>query len=133
ELSLLNKGLTFCPNTRMPNAYQVEVDLLRFERNLLLKDHFYQTNNLSEESTANNTCRSINDICKRKSTFFPTHKTLEIKNFITNVRKDALHELNNRPSNYKCNITRYEKRALDALINDDTIQIKPADKGGAIV
>ena len=40
EMSLLKKGLTFCPATRSLNRVQLEADLHEFYRRLRLRDYF---------------------------------------------------------------------------------------------
>ena len=41
EISLLNKGLNFCPSTKQPNKEQLLDDLYFFCRKLKLKEYFY--------------------------------------------------------------------------------------------
>ena len=74
EIALLSKGLSFCPNIKRPNYYQTQVDLLKFERHLTLKEYFNSTSNPSNEVPSENNMRDPKTICKSKSTFTPECK-----------------------------------------------------------
>ena len=48
ELSVLRKGLTFCPTPGEPDMGELRRDLDKFHRNLKLKSHFEKTQNKGE-------------------------------------------------------------------------------------
>ena len=49
EISLLNKGLNFCPSTKEPNKEQLLNDLYFFCRKLKLKEYFYCGDNITDK------------------------------------------------------------------------------------
>src|SRR5690606_3811800 len=96
EISLLNKGLTFCPNNKKPTKYRTLVDITNLERKLMLKQFFHKENSEVDEfnlaPNESTRTRSIKDICNKESNFIPGIKETNISNFIKNTRKCALEE-----------------------------------------
>ncbi|XP_073412618.1 uncharacterized protein [Dendrobates tinctorius] len=141
ELSVLQKGLSFCP-TPPWDKFQLSQDLQNFFRKIRLKTHFGL-----EPVTPGNRAPPIggNPIpdlsisslgLRNPSNFSPPHTFHAVEAFIDVVQKDieyilAEHEKGLLPTH--SNITPIERQAIDSLKNNKSIIIKPADKGGAIV
>ncbi|XP_045178135.2 uncharacterized protein LOC123538232 [Mercenaria mercenaria] len=126
ELSLLSKGLSFVPTRHRVDMTKIHSDLAEWERRMRLKEYFHDkedtyTVDLDEEPWCE----------KKKSEFTPEpgrDKYLdayieEVKNAIVN----GIHD--------KCtsNLSKSERKAMKALLNDNNIIIRPADKGSGIV
>jgi len=136
DIDLLDKGLSFIPTCNSMPLFKFYDAQNRLIRNLKIKDYFSN--------------RSDKDYDYRKKNFTPASNwtppdhhvgqaTLDtIQHIVTNtettLNKFKIHQnrfviFNNR----RCNLTHSEKIALNDISNDDSIIIKPADKGGATV
>uniref|UniRef100_A0A8C5QJ44 Reverse transcriptase domain-containing protein n=1 Tax=Leptobrachium leishanense TaxID=445787 RepID=A0A8C5QJ44_9ANUR len=126
QTKLLKKGLKYAPTSHM-DIFSVYIDLQKFKKNICLKKYF-----------AKNPIERVNTMqfyqhtpLKEKSTFYP--KSLisqEISTFEQMVMTD-LGKL--KTSTKRDNLTKKEKGALKELASNETMEIKPADKGGGIV
>ncbi len=117
EIKLLKRGLKFCP-TPSNNIPELQKDVQEFDRKLRLLDFF---DGVDENDVS---------LVRNKSNFVPPkskdeHLELYLKT-ISTCRKQKVNVK-------KSNISYREQKALQNLMNDDTIIIKEADKGGAIV
>ncbi|CAJ0958904.1 unnamed protein product [Ranitomeya imitator] len=141
ELSLLQKGLSFCPTSGW-NAFQLEKDLQRFYRSIRLKTHFALSPGNRDQTTSQlgGTARSDISITtlglRVPSQFQPPRSHHATETFIELVDREIKllsheHRLGFYPSHP--NLSRSEKVALRSLRDNKQIIIKPADKGGAIV
>ena len=130
HLSLLDKGLTYCP-TPLPNhpCHSLQ-DTLLFNRRLRLTHHFLPTD--QRPSPVNPTTQDPYQLSKPSSGWTPPPgKNLYIDSFIGNFTNHVLHlDHSDQPIS---NLTQGELLALKDLSQDTSIIIKPADKGGAIV
>src|SRR5690606_5738047 len=95
EEALLLKGLTFCPNYKKPSYYQLQVDLLRFERKLSLREYFSSDSVAESDLEASAVANPIPDsyqrvkaVCKKSSNFMPECKDPNLKSYIKSVRTD---------------------------------------------
>ena len=106
EISLLSKGLKFCPTPNSVDKWDIKEDLEKFGRILRLK--WYYRND--------------------KQTFDPN--PLWPKSF--SQTEEKLLSLTEIKLTYY-NLTRAEQEAMYNLKNDQSIVIKEADKGSAVV
>ena len=122
--------------------YNVHHDLWEFFRRLRLRAHFFdETPTPPTQNTITNyfshTSENSKEIdlkrFKPKSTWEPPDQSRDpvLKTFCKSVQ-DEVGRFKPREPRYK-NITLDEKNAIKALQNDQTIVIKKADKGSAIV
>jgi len=123
EISLLSKGLGFCPTPRSIDDLQLNQDLEQFCRRMRLKDFFFDKDDKADDTTAYNPF-------KPKSTWNPPKRNYKLEQFLDSVCKDIKSiKFNNRVDN----LSSEERQALRSLRNNQQIVIKPADKGSAVV
>ena len=146
EISLLKRGLKFCPTPPCPDPGQAREDLSTLHRRMRLMA-FYEDNPLdtsriarpnsslvlAEASTPRPSNLPFKDSkFKNPSTWRGPIGPANLEAFIAS----NLVDYNNRPV-YKApdkkNLTRAEAKCIKGLKNDTSIVIKPADKGAAIV
>ena len=130
EVSVLAKGLNYCPIPGEPVLGEKYEDLERFHNNLRWKHHF-------SSQTPTKPGTSLEELVKRSNIFRPTTGpkappgSSVLETFI------ILNEIELTKSTTICpkqhNLTRAEKDAVSTLAKDNEIVIKPADKGGAVV
>ena len=127
ELSLLSKGLSFCPTPPKPDAFKMEMDLEDFYRRLRLKD-FYHSDSEDAE-------RPPLDPFKPKKKRGTPHVNREpaLETYIQAVNEGAQEAT---PGRRRDNLTRDERMALTLLkhrVAKSQVVIKPADKRSATV
>ena len=131
EISLLNKGLNFCPSTKEPNKEQLLDDLYLFCRKLKLKEYFYSGDNITDRIQQEERCDLNTKLPNRY--FNPNHETpLNLQRYISLVKKEVT-ELLKKPSYEQPNLTSDERLTLRYLSENCNLTIKAADKGGRIV
>ena len=124
-ISLLSKGLNFCPTPDYPDLLDLEVNVREFIRLLLLRDNFC----FNDDSTPDYLVKKTGETIPNDS------KDMLLNGVIFHIRKLS-EQLDNLPVNhaaFKSNITIEEKQALSDLKNNRDIIIKKVDKGGGIV
>ena len=136
EISLLQRGLNFCPTPGQPDPGLQKTDLDNFHRKIRLHNHFFGEDfddDILSSTPADNLYSKVpfeHQKFRPKSTFNPTGPHT-IEAFIT------ANEINfNQRPNFKPgsnNLTHGEREALNSLKKNKEIIIKPADKGGALV
>ena len=143
ELSLLERGLSFCPTPGEPDMGQLRRDLDTFHRNLRIKTFFDPTKgdmkgDLGTQNAGNNDNTSEFDTLIRNSKVLkpnrqwaPPMGPLHLESFILNNERD-LNKTFPRAPNFH-NLTREEKKGINKLTSNENVVIKPADKGGATV
>ena len=157
ELSVLNRGLNFCPTPGEPDMGNLRRDLDVFHRNLRIKTFFNETDNPSmsqnnvgssvnstQQQGAQNTqsihSKSTSDldsqvrkskVLKRNKEWSPPTGPLHLESFILTNERDLNKTFPKAPNFH--NLTRTEKVALKDLSKNSKLVIKPADKGGATV
>ena len=140
ELAVLSKGLSFVPS-QQADPFTTKVELFKFFRSVKLKAFFAKDNSpqpltaqlrTSTEPTAEVTC-SVKAF-KPKSTFVPQVLNASVNTFCRLVDQEA-SALASSAEHNKCfsNLTPPQRHALIELSNDESIVIRKADKGGAIV
>lgn len=114
---MLKHGLKFTP-TPETNEQELHVDIQEFGRKLRLKEFFADRTPENDESLVRN-----------KSPFTPPKgRDVHLDKYINTI-SDLAETTNSR----RHNISRVEKNAMKELKTDETIVVKQADKGGAIV
>ena len=117
----MSKGLTFIPTPEKFDKHQLKLDVEEFGRQVKLKLFFKDDENDFSETPA----------FRAPSTWTPDINELELEIYLS-ILEDELLQIEERGKNFS-NLTSEEREALKALVNDDQIVIKPADKGSAIV
>ena len=119
EIKLLEKGLKFTPTPKRDNEDLIK-DTEEFCRKLRLREYFQNEENEDES------------IVRNKSNFKPQpNRDKHLDNFIKCLQSSARN--NETTTHVKDNISKLEREAINSLTNVDSIIIKEADKGGAIV
>lgn len=138
ECQTLAKGLSFCPMNKM-RWFDLDLELRTFFRNVRLKSFFSDknTDTLTSNIVDNEQLHMLHlrDFgLRNKSKFNPPHNNHVIEAFIELVSKDVAL-LRHSKKNYKDanNLTYAERNVLTKLTTNESITIRPADKGGALV
>ena len=127
EISLLKKGLNFCPTPEFPDLLDLEVNLRDFIRLLSLKDNF---------GSSSNNAPIPDHLVRKTGEYLPTEsKDMFFNGVIFNIKKmsENLEKLLDKKSKIYSNISPAENKALKKLRENKNIIIKKADKGGSIV
>ena len=145
EVSLLMRGLKFCPTPPCPDPGQGREDLDKLHRNLRLKSHFEDPSLVQDEiepgASQADTRNDPNLLSpwpfkhnkfKRPSSWRGPIGPTYLEAFIASNERDYNHRANYRPPLIN-NVTTKERLALRTLMRDRSIVIKPADKGSSIV
>lgn len=122
QISLLSKGLSFVPSSGL-NVFGLKVDVFKCVRRIKLR-HFFSKNTDSASSTQASVFRA-------KSTYCPNTNNASINTFCRVVQQDIM-QMAAKPHPSPANLTQSERAALNELISDRDIVIKPADTGGGI-
>ncbi|CAJ0927892.1 unnamed protein product [Ranitomeya imitator] len=131
EISVLSKGLSFSPCSHM-DWFQLQLDLGQFFRMLKLKEWFSDKEFISKERTSELDLQRVGLL--KESNFAPTTTSSVIEAFEKVVLMDIEDLRNNASREFRHpNILKEEFMALQGLVHDDDIVIKPADKGAAVV
>ena len=140
EISILSKGLKFCPTPGYHEVSEVQSDLDRFHRQLRLKHffHFREDDNLSGSQSWGGPSSMRVDLSegfdhpkfRNKSTWQPKGpQALEAFAFSNDCQLLRQTDFR-RPRD---NLSPSERSALKKLKNLENIIIKPANKGSAVV
>ena len=126
EEDILKKGIKFSPYPAKINMYQYVQELSAFQRRMRLREFFVDTDSKEETPEWMRV--------KKKSTFTPTKgRECNLDTYLEQVTTDTLKLLRvNSDANCE-NLTGKEREALEVLRKEESIVIKPADKGGALV
>ena len=120
EVSLLSKGLKFCPTPNSADKSVSKEDLQIFGRTLRLKWHYRN----DERTFDPNPFRP-------KSKFNPSKNDAAIELYLSHIEEKLLSSTEIKHSYY--NLTREERQAMYNLKKDQSIVIKEADTGSAVV
>ena len=121
EISVLSKGLKFSPTPKELDRSQLKQDLEEYGRRLRLRWFFRE-----EESD-----REIPGGFKVPSKFNPKNVDAAIEIYLS-VLEEKLLAVKAEGSNFS-NLSTQEQEAIRNLQSDDSIVIKPADKGSGVV
>ena len=119
EISLLSKGLKFCPTVKELDRAKIKQDLESFGRRLRLKWHFRDV----EDDFARTPFRP-------KSSFNP-RGDVAIEVYLSTLEQQIM-EIHEKGSNFS-NLSAEEQEAFKSLQRDSDIIIKGADKGSGVV
>ncbi|XP_069822511.1 uncharacterized protein [Dendropsophus ebraccatus] len=134
EMSLLQKGLSFCPTPNF-DTFKLEQELNRFFRTLRLKVHFQNINTNTERPAPLGMFTLKETGLRNPSSYNPPRHHHPIETYITLVQRDITSVITNiRKGQYRLqhNFSHQERLALNSLTKDKELIIKPADKGGAM-
>ena len=130
EISLLEKGLNFCPTTTDPDKERLINDIYFFCRKLKLKEHFYSE---TDEEKPPSPQEKYETKPMKNPYYHPNMKTSPTLEKFTSLIKSETMKLLATPNRNKNNLTSEEKQALTSLKLNNDITIKQADKGGKVV
>lgn len=119
EISLLSKGLKYCPTPIHYNSITDDCDVNSFCRNLKLAEFFHEVEIQDDQS-----------VVKCKSSFNPPDTK---GSHLYNVTKSLKNNIKRKHQKKTYNISKKERSALDSLKQNKDIVIKEADKGSAVV
>ena len=109
EIELLEKGLSFVPTPEKIDKWQVKKDLEKLGRDIRLKMHYL----------------------KVPSSWTSLIRDTQLEMCLSELEEEIL-KIDETGQNYP-NLTKVEREALQDLMYDKNIVIKPADKGSSIV
>ncbi|KAL9977158.1 hypothetical protein ACROYT_G014536 [Oculina patagonica] len=125
EISLLSKGLKFCPTPEKVDVYNLRKDIREFVRQIRLREFFYCDDEVDGAFSDIPTFRNRSAWCPEKNREMAVEAYVEaLENAILSHDFETSHQRN---------LTREEQRALENLQSYDDIIIKQADKGSAVV
>ncbi len=130
EKALLSRGLGFCPKPNYVNNMELHEDMESFYRRLRLRNHFYKEVPV-DESNVSVSGNTDPPLFKKPSSWQPKKRDPVLESFVNAVASDIDSHV--PPKDRRKNLSRPEQAALDTLSNNDSIIIKPADKGSAVV
>ena len=134
QVSVLSKGLNFCPTPREPIPGDLRSDLDRLHRKLRLHSYFLEEDDCPLTPLLEGNFHSLTEFVHPKfklaSKFNPTGPPV-LESMITLNE----HDFNNRDVFFSTghNLTKGERAALRQLQSMEDVIIKSADKGGMIV
>ena len=104
EISVLEKGLNFCPTVKTPNTIKLLDDLYFFCRKLKLREFFFDPSGTKSKLTDNSDTERCEMITKITNPYYnpPKNPSTALNNYISAVKKDVvelLHKPNRQPSN----------------------------------
>eukprot|EP00111_Clytia_hemisphaerica_P014752 TCONS_00043472-protein len=141
ELSLLERGLIFCPSSPSPDPEQLLDDVHAYCRKQRLRYQFRNLVDEHDEKSTNpeNACEET-ERCQMKSTYRnPYYDPVDdsecpnLENYLSCIKSDIVKLLADDSKRPKSNITREEQHSLEKLSRDRNIIVQKADKGGKIV
>ena len=130
EISVLSKGLGFCPTPGAPDIGDIIQDLDSFKRKTRIQLFFTDANQGPRTESIYSGGPFEHRSFKLKSIFNPVGP-FQLESMFHSIEQD-LHRQKYRQPKQK-HLTREEYRAIKSLKNNTDIIIKPADKGSAIV
>jgi hypothetical protein len=135
EVSILAKGLNFCPTPGAPDPGDLRTDLDSLHRRLRLRYHFRDEDGSEfdlplDDANTHSFTPFANSKFKLPSRFNPPG-SVDLEAMILGNEV----EFNKRPffKKQRDNLTPGEKKAINSLKNNSDIIIMPVDKGGAVL
>ena len=119
---VLNYGLKFIPTNLNIDLTELLTDLKEWERRMRLAEYFADKDDRSQDFIENQ--------YRKKSDWTPPEgrdKWLDL--YLESVSKEIIQNINQHP---QTNMTDKELRAIQELVMDNLIIIRPADKGSGI-
>lgn len=140
EQSVLELGLTFSPSAKAIDQEHITADVYQFIRKLKLREYFSQDDDNSDNTPTDEEQDDERDPSKwqeRHPHWYPdkvkNNRSEGLVRWIDNILDAINGELQTNVSKLHNNLTAEQRAALKALASDESIVIKPADKGGALV
>ena len=130
EVSLLEKGITFAPTPGDADIGEIQTEVNKFIRRILLKLHFYDPD-LNDNNSFKDQIPPGMVKFRNPSSWTPPAKDPCVRAFMNNVQQ-SLSDFKPR-SRATHNLTKEERLALNNLKTKGDIVIKKADKGSSIV
>ena len=119
EISVLERGLNFCPTVKAPDAERLLDDIYFFCRKLKLKEHFHdRSGQQSDESES--AVETDDERCEVKTKvsnpyYNPSRGPSDaLATYISAIKKDVI-DLLHRPNREPSNMTPQEREALKSL------------------
>ena len=137
ELSLLEKGLSFCPTPGEPHMGDLRRDLDKFHRNLRINTFFDPDNNGAMQNPPARNISALekeirtSKVLKPNRQWEPPNGPISLEAFILNNENDLNKTTVRAPRSH--NLNKVQKQALKTLKDNRDIVIKQADKGGGTV
>ena len=126
ETRLLSKGLKFIQTRKNIDINKLLTDLKLWERRMRLKEFFYD-----HEDNENNDDEENKPKSKSNRQWIPSEgRNRWLDQYITEVKHDIINGLKR---DFKMNVTKAEENGLKSLMHDDSLVIRPADKGSGLV
>ena len=135
ETSLLQYGLKFIPTKKRVDVGQLLADIRQWERKMCLRELYYDRNKkddlkVSDMSKQEEVEKEMEARTRNKTYMPPTGRDCALDLYTEFVKEDIVKGI--KPSG-KMNISLNEEEALSTLMHDESIIIRPADKGFGIV
>ena len=138
EITVLTRGLKFCPTPGEPNFGDLREDLNKFHTRLRRQLFFSSLPKEDENGstlcptiTPNNQDQGFGNAKFREPSKWKPPPVNTLEQFIRHNEMDLLkHGI---PPTKFHNLTKGENAAIKSLSNNKSIVVKPADKGGAVV
>ena len=130
EISVLSKGLGFCPTPGAPDIGDIIRDLDSFKRKTRIQLFFTDPTQGSKTESIPSGGPFEHRSFKLKSTFNPVGP-FQLESMFHSIKQDLHRQKYKEPK--KKNLTKEEYKAIKSLKNNKNIIMKPADKGSAIV
>ena len=144
ERLVLEPGLSFCPSQKNFNREKFADDTHAFMRCLKLKEYFYERSQTDEKfnnekkkhsNTDKDRC-SLNWNIKNPH-WYPEAvwegRSEGLVDFINSCTKDFSEHIHSKNNKHWNNLRDSQRQAIKSLSSDESIIIKPADKGNGIV
>ena len=125
EISLLKRGLKFCPTPQRSDLLNLEVDIAELVRKIELINYFSSFNNNQDDEEC---------LISKKSDFQPLPSRDPFLSNICSQIKDYASTLSSLPKpKWKSNLPRDEQDAIKSLANNHNIRITRVDKGSSVL
>ena len=123
QLSVLAKGVNFCPVPQQIDELQVRLDLAAWKRRVRLAEFFSDKPSEKDFSP---------DPFKPKSSWNPPRRCHFTENYLKTVESEVVRELH-KGKRFHQNLNASERKAIKELNSNPEIVIKQADKGSGTV
>ena len=132
EKNILNKGLNFCPTPGEPDMGEIRRDLDRYHRSLRIQCWLTKHGGPHPTQTSLDPYDDIQSLkIKSESNWTPPLGPPNLEHIIATNELGLLQKPFTRTK--RTNTTPVERKCISDLAKDESIVIKKADKGGAIV
>ena len=126
EVSLLSKGLKFCPTPEKVDVYALRKDIKNYIRRIRLKEYFHTDDDVGGDFS------EIPEFRKKSTGWIPDrNRELAIEAYVESLERGLLsHDFDTA---YQRNLSKDEQTALENLRCYEDIIIKQPDEGSAVV